>query len=456
MHACINSGPRQSLRVALLLPLLGASPVALSESAQARSDGFMEDSTWSLLNRTVFDQRDYRHGGRNGAARNAYKPRSERSGKAEEWAYGLMGTFQSGFTQGVLGVGVDAHAYLGVQLDSGGGRAGKARLLALDNDGHPKGNYSRGGAALKLRLADTVLSYGEQRVKTPVFSSSDSRLLPETATGLFFTSSEIDTLKLVAGHFNENTDRNASSHDQGFAVNYSNARQGDSFDLAGMVWTPNSAVNASLYTSRYADTWRQHYLGSTLSHALDEHRSLSLELNLYRTTDTGKALSGRIDNTTWNLLSRYTHGPHTFSLGWQQVDGDTPFDYVTRGAIYLGNAVQLSDFNAPNEKSWQARYDLNMAAFGIPGLNLAALYVRGFDIDGSHIDPAGGYAYLGYGKGGRHWERDLEARYVVQDGAAKGMAFSVRYNVHRGNTAQAELDADQIRLAVEYPLGGGR
>lgn len=456
MHACINSGPRQSLRVALLLPLLGASPVVLSESAQARSDGFIEDSTWSLLNRTVFDQRDYRHGGRNGAARNAYKPRSERSGKAEEWAYGLMGTFQSGFTQGVLGVGVDAHAYLGVQLDSGGGRAGKARLLALDNDGHPKGNYSRGGAALKLRLADTVLSYGEQRVKTPVFSSSDSRLLPETATGLFFTSSEIDTLKLVAGHFNENTDRNASSHDQGFAVNYSNARQGDSFDLAGMVWTPNSAVNASLYTSRYADTWRQHYLGSTLSHALDEHSSLSLELNLYRTTDTGKTLSGRIDNTTWNLLSRYTHGPHTFSLGWQQVDGDTPFDYVTRGAIYLGNAVQLSDFNAPNEKSWQARYDLNMATFGIPGLNLAALYVRGFDIDGSHTDPAGGYAYLGYGKGGRHWERDLEARYVVQDGAAKGMAFSVRYDVHRGNTAQAELDADQIRLAVEYPLGGGR
>ncbi|MBF8739656.1 OprD family porin [Pseudomonas guariconensis] len=456
MHARITSRPRQSLRAALLLPLLGTSPVALAESAQARSNGFIEDSTWSLLNRTVFDQRDYRHGGRNGAARNAYKPRSGRSGKAEEWAYGLMGTVQSGFTQGLLGVGVDAHAYLGVQLDSGGGRAGKARLLALDNDGHPKGSYSRGGAALKLRLADTVLAYGEQRVKTPVFSASDSRLLPETATGLFLTSNEIDTLKLVAGHFTENTDRNASSHDQGFVVNYSNARQGDSFDLAGIVWNPSSAMNASLYTSRYADTWRQHYLGGTLSHALDEHRSLSLELNLYRTTDTGKALSGHIDNTTWNLLSRYTQGPHTFSLGWQQVDGDTPFDYVTRGAIYLGNAVQLSDFNAPNEKSWQARYDVNMGAFGIPGLNLTALYVRGFDIDGSHVDPGGGYAYLGYGKGGRHWERDLEARYVVQDGAAKGMAFSLRHNVHRGNTAQAELDADQIRLAVEYPLGGGR
>ncbi|WP_153788056.1 OprD family porin [Pseudomonas sp. EMN2] len=439
----------------IALPLLGLSPLTLAESAQSKANGFVEDSSWSLLNRSVYDQRDYRHGGRNSAARNAYKPRAERSGKAEEWAYGLMGTFSSGFTQGLIGVGVDAHAYLGVQLDSGGGRAGKARLLAIDNDGHPKSEYSRGGAALKLRASNTVLSYGEQRVKTPVFSSSDSRLLPETFTGWFLTSNEIDRLKLVAGHFNESTDRNASSHDQGFVVNYSNGRQGNSFDLAGAVWNPTANVSASLYSSRYADTWNQHYLGSTLSHAFDDRRSLSLDLNLYRTTDTGKALSGRIDNTTWSLVSRYTQGPHAFSLGWQQVDGNTPFDYVTRGAIYLGNAVQLSDFNAPNEKSWQARYDLNMGAYGVPGLSLTALYVRGFDIDGTHVDPRGGYAYLGYGKDGKHWERDLEARYVVQSGAAKGLAVSVRHNVHRGDAAQAELDGDQVRVAVEWPISGG-
>ena len=444
------------LRSTALLLASALLPVAAqAESAQSQSRGLVEDSSWSLLNRTVYDQRDYKHGGRNSAARNAYKPRSERNGLAEEWAYGLMGTLQSGFTQGLIGVGVDAHAYLGVQLDSGGGRAGKARLLGVDNDGHPKNAYSRGGAAVKVRLSNTVLSYGEQRVKTPVFSSSDSRLLPETATGLFFSSNEIDTLKLVAGHFNESTDRNASSHDQGFVVNYSDGRQGNSFDLAGLVWNPGAAFTGSLYTSRYEDTWNQHYLGSTLTHALDDRRSLSLDLNLYRTTDTGKALSGRIDNTTWSLVSRYSQGPHSVSLGWQQVHGDTPFDYVTRGAIYLANAVQMSDFNAPNEKSWQARYDLDMGGYGVPGLNLMALYVRGFDIDGSHVDPRGGYAYLGYGQGGKHWERDLEARYVVQSGKAKGTVFSLRHNLHRGNTAQAELDGDQIRLAVEWPLTGG-
>ncbi|MGF6393424.1 OprD family porin [Pseudomonas plecoglossicida] len=440
-------------------PLMFASALlpiaALADAAQPQSRGLIEDSSWNLLNRTVYDQRDYKHGGRNSAARNAYKSRSDRKGLAEEWAYGLMGTLQSGFTQGLIGVGVDAHAYLGVQLDSGGGRAGKARLLAVDNEGHPEREYSRAGAALKLRLSDTLVAYGEQRVKTPVFSSSDSRLLPETATGFFLASHERDTLKLVAGHFTESTDRNASSHDQGFVVNYSDGRQGNRFDLAGLTWNPGAAFSASLFTSRYQDSWNQHYLGSTLTHVLDDSRSLSLDLNLYRTTDTGKALSGQIDNTSWSLLSRYTQGPHSVSLGWQQVHGDTPFDYVTRGAIYLSNAVQMSDFNAPNEKSWQARYDLDMGAYGLPGLNLTALYVRGFDIDGRHVDPDGGYAYLGYGQGGKHWERDLEARYVVQAGKAKGTTFSLRYNLHRGNTAQAELDGNQLRLAVEWPLAGG-
>ncbi|WP_324831617.1 OprD family porin [Pseudomonas saxonica] len=439
-------------RSALLLTL--ASPLALAESAQEQAKGFIEDSTWGVLNRTVYDHREYRHGARNSGSRNAYKPRSERNGYAEEWAYGLMGTLQSGFTQGLIGVGIDAHGYLALKLDSGGGRAGKARLLGLDNDGYPKDNYGRGGAAVKLRLSNTVVSYGEQRVKTPVFSSSDSRLLPETATGVFVTSNEFNALKMVGGHFTESTDRNASSHNQGFVVNYSNGPKGDAFDLAGVVYTPAKNLTASLYTSRYEDTWNQQYLGTVFSQAINDNQSLSLNLNLYRTTDEGKALSGTIDNTTWSLLGTYAHGPHNFSLGYQKVHGDTPFDYVTRGAIFITNAVQLSDFNGPNEQSWQARYDLAMTPWGLPGLVFSAAYVRGSHIDGSHVDPKGGYAYLGYGKDGKHWERDLEARYVVQSGSAKGAIISLRHNVHRGNTAQAELDTDQIRLAIEYPLTG--
>jgi len=429
-------------------------PLMVCAGAQEHAAGFAEDSTWDLLNRTVYDRRAYRNGGLNGAARNAAKPRSERSDLAEEWGYGLMGSYTSGFTQGPVGFGLDAHAYLGVKLDSGGGRAGKARLLSVDNDGHPKDDYGRAGAAAKLRLSSTVLKYGEQRVKTPVFGSSDSRLLPETATGWLVTSQEWNNLTLNGGSFTESTDRNASSHNDGFVVNYSNGRQGNSFRFFGGSYDGIERLDLTLYSALYEGTWRQHYLAGAYAWPIDDKQMLSFNLNLYRTQDTDEARSGDIDNTTWSLMSTYSRGAHSLSLGYQKVHGDTPFDYVTRGAIYLTNAMALSDFNGPNEASWQIRYDLAMAGYGIPGLSFNAAYIRGSGINGSNVDPNGGYAYLGYGRSGRHWERDLEARYVVQSGAARGVVISARHATHRGNTDQAELDTDQFRLAVEYPLKG--
>lgn len=83
---------------------------------------------------------------------------------------------------GILGFGLGAHVYCAWELDSGGGRAGKARRLGVDNDGHPKDEFNCGGAVAKLRFSSTELRYAEPRVKTPVFASSDRRQLPETAT----------------------------------------------------------------------------------------------------------------------------------------------------------------------------------------------------------------------------------------------------------------------------------
>ncbi len=40
--------------------------------------------------------------------------------------------------------------------------------------------------------------------------------------------------------------------------------------------------------------------------------------------------------------------------------------------IFLANSVQYSDFNGKDERSWQARYDLNMASYGVPGLDFMA------------------------------------------------------------------------------------
>lgn len=100
-----------------------------------RGWGFVEDSELQFLARTYYFNRDYRDSPNN-AGRNRFKPRSERNGYREEATQGLRLQFASGYTPGSLGFGLDAHAMLGLRLDSGGGRTGTGNL-PVGADSHP-------------------------------------------------------------------------------------------------------------------------------------------------------------------------------------------------------------------------------------------------------------------------------------------------------------------------------
>ncbi|HCK4911381.1 TPA: OprD family outer membrane porin [Pseudomonas aeruginosa] len=134
-------------------------------------------------------------------------------------------------------------------------------------------------------------------------------------------------------------------------------------------------------------------------------------------------------------------------------DGKPRDDYSRAGgdSIFLANSVQYSDFNGPGEKSWQARYDLNLASYGVPGLTFMLRYINGKDIDGTKVDSSSSYAGL-YGEDGKHHETNLEAKYVVQSGPAKDLSFRIRQAWHRANADQGEGDQNEFRLIVDYPL----
>ena len=91
--------------------------------------------------------------------------------------------------------------------------------------------------------------------------------------------------------------------------------------------------------------------------------------------------SNELDNIAASLSAAYNIGAHTFTLAYQKVSGDGDYAYGVDGGgtIFLANSVARSDFNAEDEKSWQARYDINMATFGVPGLTAPSLPVIGGD-----------------------------------------------------------------------------
>jgi imipenem/basic amino acid-specific outer membrane pore len=75
--------------------------------------------------------------------------------------------------------------------------------------------------------------------------------------------------------------------------------------------------------------------------------------------------------------------------------------------------------------------------------------VKGWDIDGTNANNL--YANR-YGKNVKHWERDIDVKYVVQSGPAKDLTFQARYATARSSAANALVDLNEIRLITSYPL----
>ena len=431
-------------------PLWSALPLAIStclgQLAYAASDhGFVEDSSLTLTNRNFYF---YRNNLNNPGTQN-YR---------NEWAHGVLLDYRSGYTQGTVGFGIDAFAQVGIKLDSGKGRSGTG-LLPLDSDGRAEDEYSEAGGALKMRISKTELKYGNLTPLNPVFGTGNARLFTQQANGFQLTSSELNGLLLDAGHFTSGND-SASTNDNGALKALYAGVETRSVDYLGGVYSLNDQLRVSLYGSQFTDIWRQYYANASYTYPVSASQSLNLDFNIYRTNDTGQSLAGKIDNTTWSLAGSYKVGAHRLTLAYQRVDGDEPFDYLgfdqqPGTSIFLANSIQIVDFNAPNERSWQLRYDLDMAPFGVPGLSFMSRYVSGDHIDDSHYDGGVNGAYGRYGSDGKRWERDIEARYIVQSGKAKDLSLRVRQGSLRSTSQVARADTtdnNEVRLIIEYPL----
>lgn len=434
------------------LPLLPLSVVA---------EGFFEDSDLTLQSRTYYFNRDYRDQP-NKAGRNRFKPVSERNGYREELTQGLQGRFSSGYTAGTLGLGVDAHAMLGLKLDSGGGRTGTGNL-PVGADGYPDDHYGKAGGALKLRHGATQLKYGQMNTTAPVFAASASRTLPGMAYGLQGESRAFEDLLLEAGHFTAASGPGESKVQGEISTAYGGGRV-ESVDYVGTAWQASDDLALSLYASRFEDIWRQHYLGADYRLPLAQARALRLKLDVYRSRDIGRDRFGAIDNLASSLALSFEQGPQRLSLAYQRVSGDQPFDYMAFGdgrssaSITLANSLGYSDFNGPGERSWQLRHDLDLGSLGLAGWRTYALHARGRHSDGSHAAADSRYAgqygrYAGqYGRKGEHFETDIGLSWQLQAGPLAGLSLRASQAWHRGNKAYPDGDIDEMRLILDYPL----
>ncbi|PUA44111.1 porin [Pseudomonas protegens] len=420
----------------------GTSQFAIA-SSQDDAKGFIEDSTLTAKTRLEYMNRDFK----NGAGNHKQADGTFKSGYRQDTGLSELLQYSSGFTQGTVGVGVDAFAMGVVKLDGGAGRSGNG-LAANNSLGEPEKDSSAVGGAVKFRISDTVLKYGNQMVASPVFSTDDSRLLPEVATGTLITSNEIKGLELNAGHFTALRSQTGQYND---SINGRNSDTGlknpglTSADFAGATYKFTDNFVGGVAASKVDDYFKKQYINLNYTFPIADSQSLNLDFNGYRTEDDGKKLYGKLDNKLWSLAAAYSIGPNKFTIAHQRSTGDTNYLYGVdgNGTIFVANSIQISDFIGEDERSWQARYDLNMATLGVPGLSFMARYVKGDNITTSSNTE------------GKENEFNFETKYVMQEGPAKDLSFRLRSAVYRANGAYNKdytADNNDVRIIVEYPL----
>jgi hypothetical protein len=441
---------RSPLKLAACLALASVGNQAMA--AEESAEGFVEGSTLSVLNRNFYFNRDNRD-----SAAPMHNPNKQPdNGYSEAWAHAVITRFESGFTQGTVGVGLDAFAMLGLKLDTGGGRNGGRSsfdVMPVDRDGQARDEYTKVGGAAKVRLFDTVLKVGDVFPANPVVAAGDSRLLPESFRGMTLENTSIKDLTLQAGRLHAMSQPMSSDLRENFVTFYGGPVDSPWIAYGGGDYTLNDHVSVSLFSSRLKDVWNQYYAGTSLSWPLSDELALLGGFNYYKAVDEGQRRLGAFDNDIWSAKVGVRLGAHTLALTHQRNNGDDDFDYLRQSdSIFLDNSIQYSDFNSPKERSWMLRYDLNMAAYGVPGLSFMTRYGKGTDADYSNANAT----YMRRDGDGnpltdqKRWERDIEVKYVVQTGAAKDLSLRVRQATTRATAFESDLD--EVRLIVEYPL----
>lgn len=415
-------------RVIATCLLVFIGQIGLPASAQA---DFFADSKASVELRNFYINRDYSQA-------------STTQSKQEEWAQGFLLRYASGFTPGPVGFGLDAIGLVGVKLDSSLDRAGSG-LLPRQRDGRAVDESGSLGLTAKVRASKSLLRIGTLHPRLPVVQFNDTRLLPQTFEGVHLNSQEFADVTFDAGQIRQVTQRDSTNREDltpsvanAKGIRVSKGATSDEFNFAGVGYKWSNQLSGSYFYGELDRFYRQHNFSLLHVLPLGEGQSLKSDLRYARSYNEGQS---NIDNTAVSAMLTYSLGGHAFGLAYQKMSGDTGYAYIHGADAFLPNFISNNDFANRDEMSWQARYDFNFAAVGIPGLTFMTRYVYGSDIE------------LGAGKPtGSEWERDTDIAYVFQDGSLKNLGVKWRNSSLRMNHFGSDLDDNRLIISYTLPL----
>lgn len=380
-------------------------------------------------------------------------------GERRSWIQAARLAYQSGFTDGVVGLGVDATLFAGVKLD--GGR-GDGNMVRVDRDasGQPARAWIHPGEyALKVRIARAIMKIGLQTVINPFLEPYDNRAFPPTFRGWSAIATPATGVAVSAGSFDAVNNRNAVYQER-----MSTVAAGVAFDRLSYLgvdvhWAERARL--AVYASRQADLWDRYYLSAARSFGAADTFKWLVRSDGYATRGQGEQRAGALNTNAYSASVTASRGASSLMLSYQRINGDYFFDYVKEtSGIYLENAMG-TDYNAPHERSLQLRYKFDGKAAGVPGFQMTLWAVRGTGADGraqalqrsqpgEHLHDL--YWTHGQPIGGWNKEHGAKLVYLVQNGKLKDTKFGLFMMKHTISANYPSFLFTDVRLTIETPI----
>ena len=404
-----------------------AIAIALPSISQA---AFIEDSKGSLTLRNFYMNRDYRDSDLPKALVHKGKPQS----KSEDWGQGFLLRLESGYTEGTVGVGVDALGLVGIKLDSGAGLGGANALVRSRSTGKAADQSGFLGLTAKAKISETVLTLGTHEPLLPVATRNDTRMLPQTFEGAQIQSKDIENFTLTAGQFRKVSLRDSTNYeDLRMASDGSKGGvKSNRFNYGGATYQFIPGLTGTYFYAELKNNYSQHHANLQFLTDLTSEIKFKTDLRYFKSSDKGNT---NVDNRLASGMFSLGYAGHWLGLGYQDQSGKTGLPYFAGGTNpFTMNTSTYYPFLRAQEDSWQIRYDYNFAQIGVPGLNLMARYVSG---DNFKIG----------GQSAKEWERDIDVGYTIQSGPLKDVSLLVRNVMYRGSHT---TDIDENRVIVNY------
>lgn len=293
------------------------------------------------------------------------------------WALGGWLGYRSGWIGDLLRFGVVGYTSqrLWGPLDKDG-----SGLLAPGQE-----SYSViGESYVSLKLADQVLTGGRFQVYQPEINPTDNRMTPITYSGgnLAGRVADVDYFLAYLNATKPKTSENFINFVDAAGINSSAS---EPLWLAGVAGRPTPDFDWQLSSYYVPNVMQSNYAGLNWRTALSADYRLQLGGQAMYQRGVGDRLLAALPGSTWSggLKADLTRGGATATLAYQQTGSGA--NYQTPYAGWAGYTFMIvKSFNLANMKAWLLGGTYDFAAQGLPGAQINANIVYGYDA----IDPS--------------------------------------------------------------------